>query len=474
MTTNELVERFKRFTTENGGIESFVTKDADPIIIDRLHKIDADPLTKVQLNQLLGLSREIGVSDAFFSYYWCSDRSSVYDPKQLPGYSEAYKTVEVIISLDHLLWGLERIYIDALLTTGNVRMFFRTHAPHSFNEIDRSLSLSAIDTDGVVRRGPPLSFNAISKDDRYLISEMACKTYGSNPKDASDLKSALVDAYQNHVAAGGGIVTIKQLLEGAFVKANYSTQSQLVFSADELLDESISSLIELQSKYELVAEKFIAARTAALDNTKRYLSLVNDLDVYVATSMRSRSDFRRMAEDCDAIFHDPKLVHLHLRYFDPTISAADGHQDKGLIECLMVKCAKVLVYCAGEKESYGKDAEASMALSLGKPVVFFCEKAERAAFYREVHPLTRLINFSTGVAVGAIVTGKREEVSELLLRIFQNRMQYALDRSQDGSLLLREVLTSSVVRLQTNNPLLTEAFWNYYRAHSKKYHPTPT
>jgi hypothetical protein len=58
----------------------------------------------------------------------------------------------------------------------------------------------------------------------------------------------------------------------------------------------------------------------------------------------------------------------YLRYFDPTLSAAGGHEDKGLIECLMVKCAKLLVSCAGDKESYGKDAEAAMALSLGKPV----------------------------------------------------------------------------------------------------------
>ena len=49
---------------------------------------------------------------------------------------------------------------------------------------------------------------------------------------------------------------------------------------------------------------------------------------------------------------------LNLRYFDPTLSAALGHEE-GLIECLMVKCAKILVYCAGKNESYGKDAEAA-------------------------------------------------------------------------------------------------------------------
>jgi hypothetical protein len=46
-----------------------------------------------------------------------------------------------------------------------------------------------------------------------------------------------------------------------------------------------------------------------------------------------------------------ELPTLNLRYFDPTLSAAEGHEDKGLIECLMVKCAKAVVYCARERES---------------------------------------------------------------------------------------------------------------------------
>jgi len=172
-----------------------------------------------------------------------------------------------------------------------------------------------------------------------------------------------------------------------------------------------------------------------------------------------------MADRCEEIFNSPKVQDLHLRYFDPTMSAAEGHQDKGLIECLMVKCAKVLVYCAGEKESFGKDAEAAMALSLGKPVIFLCEEQQRQNFYREVHPLSRLINFENGVAVGAMVTSKTENVSELLDRIFENEMEYSLRQppGKPGYLQLVETLTQSVVRLQTNDSLLPAAFWNYYK-----------
>jgi len=239
-------------------------------------------------------------------------------------------------------------------------------------------------------------------------------------------------------------------------------QQEFIFSADEVLDDPVRSEQELREKYQAVAAKFFQARKDALDNTRYYLSMVTDLDIYVATSMRGRQDFRNMANTCERIFSDPRLRDLNLRYFDPTLSAAGGHEDKGLIECLMVKCAKVLVYCAGERESYGKDAEAAMALSLGKPVIFYCDQEQRRRFYRDVHPLSRLIDFETGVAVGAMVTDRIEDVSELLSRIFENRMVYYLEQSKPGFLRLKDSLTESVVRLQTNDRLLTETFWNHY------------
>src|SRR5947209_5226612 len=155
---------------------------------------------------------------------------------------------------------------------------------------------------------------------------------------------------------------------------------------------------------------------------------------------------------------------MNLRYFDPTLSAAKGHEDKGLIECLMVKCAKVLVYCEGEKESYGKDAEAAMALSLGKPVIFYCDHGKKTRFYRDVHPLARLIDFRSGVAVGAIVSDDVLQVAELVKRIFENTMEYRIEHHEKraGYLKLVEKLTDSVVRLQTDDDLLASTFWNNY------------
>lgn len=292
---------------------------------------------------------------------------------------------------------------------------------------------------------------------------MACKSYGDKPDTPGELKKALLHALKEHQRAGGGATTIRGLLSGqSLAAAHAGRQGEFVFSADEMLDQPISNSQELDARYELVADRFFDARQAALANTRLYLSMTSELDVYVATSMRSRQDFRNMATACEAVFNAEKLKPLQLRYFDPTLSAAAGHEDKGLIECLMVKCARLLVYYAGERESYGKDAEAAMALSLGKPVIFYCDQEQRSRFYKEVHPLSRLIDFRTGIAVGSIVTDSLADVSELIYRVFNNKMQYRLEQPKAGFMRLKEALTDSVVRLQTNDRLLSETFWNHY------------
>jgi len=103
-----------------------------------------------------------------------------------------------------------------------------------------------------------------------------------------------------------------------------------------------------------------------------------------------------------------------------------------------------------------------MALSLGKPVIFFCEESARTEFFKTIHPLSRLINFQSGVVVGAMATSKIEDVVLLISRIFNNRMVYELEQPKPGYFRIKEKLTGSTVRLQTNHAMLRETFWNCY------------
>lgn len=464
MSKDTILKHFRLFSLGTEGIGGWLTEKTDKRVFQRLDQIEQQPLTKVQLNQLLAFGHEAPVSDDVFSYYWLEQPPEhPYEVSSLPDFSSAWADQSAIISLAHLRCGLYRLFIDALLYFGNVRTGYRMLRSLNVEELRGFFFKRRFNTAQIRERGPALPLEPIAKDDRYLISEMACKSYGDEPESSGELKDALVEAFREHTRRGGGPITIKRLIDDDIAPERYADrQGEFLFSADDVLEETITTEQELNEKYDRVSRRFFTAREAALTNTEYYLSMVNDLDVYVATSMRTRQDFRNMAQDCENIFADKRLQKLNLRYFDPTLSAAAGHEDKGLIECLMVKCAKVLVYCAGERESYGKDAEAAMGLSLGKPVIFYCTHEQRSRFYREVHPLSRLIEFETGIAVGAMVTDKIADVSELLHRIFANKMEYELEHPKKGYLRVREKLTASVVRLQTNDRLLAETFWNHY------------
>ena len=460
----KILEVFAPLFGGTGGIDSWLGDETPDNVITRLSEIEAAPLSRAQLNQLLLMCHEAGVSQEFFRYYWLSAPTEhPYDVTKIEGFDRSWLGGLDIVSIHHLRWGLYRLYLDALLFYGNIRTAYRDLRTRV--HVGTVFSIHRFPTDELRSRGSALPLNRFSKDDRYLVSEMACKSYDIGEEGVSDLKTALLEAWGNHRDSGGKKATIRQLLEDDLRPPAFEArQFEMVFSADAILDQEVTGEADIETHYDHLARQFLSARSAAIDNTKYYLSMVNELDVYVATSMRTRQDFRNMADTCDEIFGAPELAPFDLRYFDPTLSAADGHEDKGLIECLMVKSAKVLVYIAGQKESFGKDAEAAMALSLGKPVIFLCDEQSRSDFYRDVHPLARLIDFQTGVAVGAMVTSSERDVVELLQRILENQMVYEIDQSKPGHFRLIEEITKSVVRVQTSDKLLRETFWNYYHA----------
>lgn len=463
-TRDSILRKFELFQGGTGGLDSWLSPCAPEEIFDVLGKIEAHPLSRARLNQLLTLAHEAPVSDAFFKYYWLTvPHKHPYPVCKIPCFEGRWSQLEQISSLDHLYWGLYRFYVDALLYFGNIRTAFQRLRSLTKQELLDFFQQHRIDTESLSKRGDPIGLVSIAKDNRYLISEMACKSFENGEARGGELASVLLNLFKRHDAAGGGSVTPKELLEGAY-KKNEHTAKQLQFdlSSDDFSDEPIVNEAELLRKIERVEKTYEEARAVALANTRTYLSMVGDLDVYIATSMRVRKDFRDIADFCETVFSDPALTKFELRYFDPTLSAAAHHEDKGLIECLMVKCAKVLVLHAGALDSYGKDAEAAMALSLGKPVIIHADKENRSHFFKDIHPLSRLIDFDTGVAIGAMVATSPSEVAQLIGRILSNTLEYELSQIHPRYLVLKEKSTGSVVRLQTSDDLLRETFWNHY------------
>jgi hypothetical protein len=459
--------------SELAGLEDRLKGDSDFLqaIDNGLDAIAQGSLSWARLNQVLHLASEAGMSEGLYRYYFLETPKQHPYPVDKVFPSKTYAPASGstgILSLEQLQWGIRRFMYDALLFWGNFRQAYRDLRQKTFEQIQTIFALKRVDEGRLIRRGQVVEPANIPRDNRFLISEMACKTY--------DKQSSLAECEHVDIAlkafrqlrAEKQAVTPELLRARAKGIAEGAGQMLLFELLYEEATKQLNNEEDVLALYRGQSEAFAQARQAALGNTRIYLSICNDLDVYVATSMRTRDDFREMARACDAIFRDDRLKQYNIRYFDPTLSAAMYHEDKGIIECLMVKTAKILLYFAQHKESLGKISEYAMAVSLGKPVIILCPEDARGTeifgFYRDKHPLIRLIEFQTGIVNGAIVTNKTADVPLLIQRILSNSMEYDLQLKPDttGYFLLKERLTQSTVRVVTDDKLLTETFWNNY------------
>ena len=463
-----LRERFPLVAEGNSG----ALDEADPALAHAAEVLSDGGLSWAVLNQILHRASEAGMSEGFFRYYFLHvPAHHPYDVRKVWSRIE-YRPPDSCIhveSLEQLEWGFTRFTHDAMLFWGNFRQAYRDLRRLSFRAIEQDFSDRRLDDEFLRRRGAIQPPKTIPRDHRYLISEMACKTYEApmNLEDADHVQIALL-AFRE-LSLSGVEVTPTSLKEKAKQIAKGQRQTGLFELMYEDAPNSLPDEASVIALYQGQWEAFSQARIDALENTRIYLSECNDLDIYVATSMRTRKDFREMAATCDGIFNAAELTPYHIRYFDPTLSAAEHHEDKGLIECLMVKTAKMLVYFAQHRESLGKVSEYAMALSQGKPVIVLCPDDQRGQelyeFYRDAHPLMRLVQFETGIVHGAMITHRVEEAIELIRRVLSRGMEYDVDLKPDTDryYLLKERLTGSTVRIVTDDRLLTETFWNNWQ-----------
>lgn len=134
-------------------------------------------------------------------------------------------------------------------------------------------------------------------------------------------------------------------------------------------------------------------RQKARNNTAKYLALTN-IDVYFATSMRDPVNFTTTEEFVKKLLDHKDIKDLNMRYFDPTQSYSHDRIDKGLIECLMIKRAKVTIYNAQESDTFGKDSEAAVSLAEGKDVIvyisrLFCDNPNFKLLYTDINDMMR-------------------------------------------------------------------------------------
>jgi uncharacterized protein YheU (UPF0270 family) len=131
----------------------------------------------------------------------------------------------------------------------------------------------------------------------------------------------------------------------------------------------------------------------------------------------------------------------------------------------MLRRASVTIYLAGSSDTLGKDSELAATLAQGKAVIVYVPHGEqndkRAQIFREDHPLGLQIAVNTGVAHGIIVVRSPEQCATMVRKVVLRERTFNIEHEK-GVFLLREKETNSVLRVVTDDPLLTHAFWAYF------------
>lgn len=227
---------------------------------------------------------------------------------------------------------------------------------------------------------------------------------------------------------------------------------------------------DLQKVDEEVISREEVIKEVGKQNALEYMS-IDELDVYIATSMRELEEFISFKQFITDVFMHPDLMRLNLRYFDPTIVYSENRISKGLLEALMLKRAKMALYVAGEKDTFGKDSECAATLVQGKPVIVYIEETNdhrkellnrRANIFREKHPLGLQVCHQTGVANGVFVVRNPSDCRQIIKGLLLHTLKVRLDKEFNVGFVLKEDITESVIRVAIEDPILARSFQNFY------------
>ena len=362
---------------------------------------------------------------------------------------------------------VEGYRIKCMLLFGNFRYAYRTLATASLHKLQRLLEQTQpLDETAFTNRPEFDEIEPIPPDDLHLLGYIAGQR-------ESDLQFCLdlFEAFRGAPAAAvGALGELSRQRQEKLDKVVH--EFGLSFDPNRIVEAAY--VAHATGRLREALDSMQASRLAAVQigerNTRRYLSLPY-LDVYVATSMRSRDDFISQHRFICEVFGHPGIKPLRLRYFDPTLSYVDDRVTKGLIEALMLRRARVTIYNAGEEDTLGKDSELAATLAQGKPVIVYvpvgrdeAEKDklnEREKIFLVDHPLGLQIDVTSGVAHGIIVVRSAPQCALLLREVLLNQLELKIAH-EGGNYRLCEAETGSVIRVVSDDAFLTHAFWTYF------------
>jgi hypothetical protein len=322
------------------------------------------------------------------------------------------------------------------------------------------------------------------------VEELAYLGYVSG-----ELPTRMSSAHQTILAALGGIPAqlstdaIRRAAKerGVDIDKELSTINEGLAKRKQeqiTIDEFIASETHIKQTIDDFIVEVQRCRKAGIKNQEQYINSASEMDVYVATSMRDERDYIEMKGFIDQVFGRKDIARLNLRYFDPTQAYCPNKYDKGLVECLMIRCANVTIYCAQRQDTMGKDSELAITLGLGKPVIVYVPYGDnaqdrrdydrRARVFAEVHPLSLQVNQTTGNTNGIILVRDANQCADVLYAMAKNQLNVTVSREVEYDALsgetaifwvLREDITEnkSVIRVATGWKHLRAAFWSAFR-----------
>jgi len=86
---------------------------------------------------------------------------------------------------------------------------------------------------------------------------------------------------------------------------------------------------------------------------------------------------------------------------------------------------------------------------------------KRATDLTRNHPLAIQVHLESGVANGVLVVRSPKKCAELLRKLLTNDCEFAIEHDE-GCTILREKISQCPFRVVTDDPTLTNSFWNFY------------
>lgn len=362
LTLKEKTEILTLFDNKNKNNPTIEESLIETIITDDNRLYDCN-----QFNELLLLCNKDRINHGFFDFFI----------RQREAKNEK-------INLSEICEGIEYFRKYALLVYGNFKFAYRSLSNKTSlqirNKISEYLKEPKDIKDRLCARLPTIEkIEEVAPKDTYLLG------YLSGAENKADTEtSKAIGKFINATLVNAGwdafILKLNEYLEGASDISEDIKRKirKLISNFEDFCSKDVDEFRTFINYSTTEINNFLKERKSVLKkgikNTQIYLTW-DHMDVYLATSMRTKWEFEELCKLIDEVFKkNDDFNKLKLRYFNPIQSYEDSNIDKGLIEGLMLKRAKCTLYSVQETDTLGKDSELASTLAQGKPVIAYIRK----------------------------------------------------------------------------------------------------